>query len=147
MRVVEAWPSEEPCHRCVIMVYSDAKLLTLSALLYPEKPLQMLRITPDELTFQPRRGRGGEALFLLSGRLGKVQAVIKWATSTIRRDRRFALMVSFQQSLFISDNFLRLKIYYGELNYEVIAEELAYTVSIQQKKFCVFIYSWRLILN
>nr|XP_058963582.1 amiloride-sensitive sodium channel subunit beta-like [Pocillopora verrucosa] len=27
----------------------------------------------------------------------------------------------------LSDNFLRLKIYYGELNYEVIAEELAYT--------------------
>ena len=56
-------------------------------------------------------------------------------------------MVSFQQFFFISDNFLRLKIYYGELNYEVIAEELAYTVSIQQKKFCVFIYSGRLILN
>ena len=29
---------------------------------------------------------------------------------------------------FSSENFLKLKVYYGELNFEVIEEELAYTV-------------------
>ena len=41
-----------------------------------------------------------------------------------------AIYQTFVRLSYFSDHFLKLKIYYGELNFEVIEEEVAYTVSI-----------------
>ena len=41
-----------------------------------------------------------------------------------------AIYLTFVRLFYFSDHFLKLKIYYGELNFEVIEEEEAYTVSI-----------------
>lgn len=41
-----------------------------------------------------------------------------------------AIYLTFVRLSYFSDHFLKLKIYYGELNFEVIEEEEAYTVNI-----------------
>lgn len=40
----------------------------------------------------------------------------------------WTLIIPYFVFTFSSENFLKLKVYYGELNFEVIEEELAYTV-------------------
>lgn len=45
-----------------------------------------------------------------------------------------AIYLTFVRLFYFSDHFLKLKIYYGELNFEVIEEEEAYTVSICIKR-------------
>ena len=47
------------------------------------------------------------------------------------------IYLTFECLSYFSDHFLKLKIYYGELNFEVIEEEEAYTVSI-----CIITKNW-----